>query len=98
MAERLLGVMLELECISEDILHGLVLTRYNEKCRQPWGSNLCGHFVLAYAEQEVLEHLGYGPAAIGWPEHTAHDWHQRLQKLTLALKDEKGKFYKDLVD
>ena len=45
---------------------------------------------------KVMRHLGHGPAATGWAEHAAHGWHQRLQKLTLALADEKEKYYKDL--
>ena len=45
---------------------------------------------------QVLEHLGYGPAAIGWPESLAWSWHGRLQKITLALKDEQNKMIKDL--
>ena len=53
LAERLLGIMQSLGCISEDMLHCPALHRQNQKSRQPWGSNLCGQFLLAYAEQEV---------------------------------------------
>ena len=53
MAERLLGIMQSLGCISEDMLHCPALHRQNQKSRQLWGSNLCGQFLLAYAEQEV---------------------------------------------
>ena len=47
---------------------------------------------------QVLEHLHYGPAAIGWPEHIAWAWHQRLVKITGALKDEQPKFIKKMKD
>ena len=47
---------------------------------------------------QVLEHLHYGPAAIGWPEHIAWAWHQRLVRITGALKDEQPKFNKEMKD
>ena len=53
MAERLLGIMQSLGCISEGMLHCPALHRQNQKSRQPYGSNLCGQYLLAYAEQEV---------------------------------------------
>ena len=53
MAENLLGIMLDLGCIKDELLHRPALMRENQKCRQPWGSNLCGQFVLAYIEKEV---------------------------------------------
>ena len=53
MAERLLGIMHSLDCIDEEIFHCPSLHRQNEKTKQPWASNLCGQFVLAYLEQEV---------------------------------------------
>ena len=53
MAEKLLGIMLDEGCIKDELLHRPALVRENQKCRQPWGSNLCGQFVLAYIEQEV---------------------------------------------
>ena len=53
MAETFLGILLDLGCIGEDVLHCPGLSRENEKCRQPWGSNQCGQFVLAYLEKEV---------------------------------------------
>ena len=56
MAETLLGLMMDWKCIDESILHQPGLSRENVKCRQPWGSNLCGHFVLAYIEKEVGQH------------------------------------------
>ena len=115
MAETFLGILLDLGCIGEDVLHCPGLSRENEKCRQPWGSNQCGQFVLAYLEKEVghmpwiepfslfpcakvLEHLGYGPSPTGWPESVAWAWHQRLQKITAALRDEQPRLVKDLKD
>ena len=53
MAERLLGIMQSLGCISEGMLHCPALKRQNQRSRQPWGSNQCGQYLLAYAEQEV---------------------------------------------
>ena len=53
MAEKLLGIMLDEGCIKDELLHRPALVRENQKCRQPWGSNLCGQFVLAYIEKEV---------------------------------------------
>lgn len=53
MAERLLGVMSSLSLVPQEMLERPPLVRVNEKCRQPWGTNLCGQFILAYMEQEA---------------------------------------------
>lgn len=43
-----------------------------------------------------MQHLGHGPAACGWPSSVAHNWHERLRKLTQQLADEIPKYKKDL--
>lgn len=53
MAERMLGVMSSLSVVPEAMLERPPLMRANLRARQPWGSNQCGHFVLAYCEQEA---------------------------------------------
>ena len=61
MAERLLGIMQSLDCISEGMLHPPALHRENHKSRQHRGSNLCGQYLLAYAEQEVGQGITWAP-------------------------------------
>ena len=77
-AEKLLGELLRLGCIDQQLLeHSPPLRRYNEKVRQPKGSNMCGHFVLAFAEELALDVIGYGPAANGWAHVSAFAWKNR---------------------
>lgn len=40
--------------------------------------------------------MGHGPAACGWPAALAHNWHQRLRKLTEQLSAEVPKYKADL--
>ena len=61
MAERLLGVMSSLSLISPAMLERPPLMRANPRVRQPWASNQCGHFVLAYCEQEARSSENFIP-------------------------------------
>ena len=77
-AEKLLGELLRLECIDQQLLSDAPpLRRHNEKIRQPRKSNMCGHFLLAFAEEVALECIGYGPSAAGWPFTSAFEWKAR---------------------
>eukprot|EP00438_Fugacium_kawagutii_P020145 Skav209767 [mRNA] locus=scaffold9:337523:341960:- [translate_table: standard] len=96
MAERLLGAMMSLSVVPDGFCDRPALRRANVRTRQPWGTNQCGHFILAYMEAELLNELGYGPAASGWPAASAHHWHERLRKLTNQLHEEIPKYKRDL--
>eukprot|EP00438_Fugacium_kawagutii_P003448 Skav229316 [mRNA] locus=scaffold2616:95961:99953:+ [translate_table: standard] len=96
MAERLLGAMMSLSVVPDGFCDRPALRRANVRTRQPWGTNQCGHFILAYMEAELLNELGYGPAASGWPAASAHHWHERLRKLTHQLHEEIPKYKRDL--
>eukprot|EP00438_Fugacium_kawagutii_P001387 Skav209305 [mRNA] locus=scaffold994:205116:208401:- [translate_table: standard] len=96
MAERLLGAMMSLSVVPDGFCDRPALRRANVRTRQPWGTNQCGHFILAYMEAELRNELGYGPAASGWPAASAHHWHERLRKLTNQLHEEIPKYKRDL--
>ena len=42
-------------------------------------------------EQEAAAAMGFGKASTGWPAHSAKKWHERLHKVTNALRTEQNK-------
>jgi hypothetical protein len=62
---------------------------------QPAGSALCGFFVLSFAEAEVRELMGEGPAVLGWPTETVETWRIRLSVVTNFLLVEAKKQLED---
>ena len=55
------------------------------------GVDECGFHVLAAMEQEAAAAMGFGKASTGWPAHSAKKWHERLHKVTNALRTEQNK-------
>ena len=72
------------------------LMRCNE-VEQPPGSNMCGHYVLSWIEEEIVS-MACGPAACGHPHDAANEWQVRLSKLTQGISQEVEKIKKDVIE
>lgn len=59
--------------------------------RQPFGSNLCGFYVLSYIASFSADFRGSGMASSGWPAHAAKAWKTRLMVCTKLLAAESAK-------
>ena len=97
LAEIMLGYLMEHDIINGDMfLDHPGITRSNS-VRQPLQSNMCGHDVLAFMEEEMCR-SEYGPAATEHPSAAASAWHSsRLAKLTQALQVELEKMKIEIV-
>ncbi|CAL1132549.1 unnamed protein product [Cladocopium goreaui] len=97
LAEIMLGYLMEHDIINGDMfLDHPGITRSNS-VRQPLQSNICGHDVLAFMEEEMCR-SEYGPAATEHPSAAASAWHSsRLAKLTQALQVELEKMKIEIV-
>ncbi|CAE7553254.1 unnamed protein product [Symbiodinium sp. CCMP2592] len=83
-AEKILASLL-----SMGLVHEAVLPPRRNKVFQ--GVDECGLHVLAAMEQEAAKAMGFGKASTGWPSHSAKKWHERLHKVTNALRTEQTK-------
>eukprot|EP00435_Cladocopium_sp_Y103_P061813 s761_g23.t1 len=96
LAEIMLGYLMEHDIINpENFKEHAGIARTNT-VRQPMQSNMCGHFVLAFMEEEMCR-AEFGPAATEHPLDSARAWHSRLAKLTQALMVEYDRRKIDIV-
>lgn len=75
--------------LSMGLVHEAVLPPRMNRVFQ--GVDECGFHVLAAMEQEAAAAMGFGKASTGWPAHSAKKWHERLHKVTNALRTEQNK-------
>ena len=87
LAEIMLGYLMQHDIIKEDTFQDHPGITRSNSVRQPLQSNMCGHYVLAFMEEEMCR-SEYGPAATEHPSVAASAWHSRLAKLTQALQAE----------
>jgi hypothetical protein len=96
LAELMLGYLMERDIIKGDTFQDHPGITRSNSVRQPLQSNMCGHYVLAFMEEEMCR-SEYGPAATEHPSAAASAWHSRLTKLTQALQVELEKMKIEIV-
>ena len=96
LGEIMLGYLMEHDIINGDMFKDQPGITRSNSIRQPLKSNMCGHYILAFMEEEMCR-SEYGPGATEHPSAAASAWHIRLAKLTQALQIEYDKVKIEIV-